>query len=138
MRVRFTGLRSVTRSVTLPVPVATTLTLTEVATELAGIALVDHPTEQDVTLLGVSVSHLVDEHALQLELSLGLGGDRRRPGSGAGSARWAVDRSVDAVRARFGRDAIGYATVAFSDFGRVPEEFRALAEHEPSPASGER
>ena len=33
---------------------------------------------------------------------------------------------------------IGYATVAFSDFGRVPEEFRALAEHEPSPASGER
>ena len=138
VRVRFTGLRSVTRSVTLPVPVATTLTLTEVATELAGIALVDHPTEQDITLLGVSVSHLVDEHALQLELSLGLGGDRRRPGSGAGSARWAVDRSVDAVRARFGRDAVGYATVAFSDFGRVPEEFRALAEHEPSPASGER
>jgi DNA polymerase-4 len=49
----------------------------------------------------------------------------------AGMARWAVDRSVDGVRARFGREAVGYATVVFSDVGRVPDEFRELAEHEP-------
>jgi DNA polymerase-4 len=131
VRVRFTGLRSVTRSVTLPAPISTTLTLTEVATELAGSALADHPREREITLLGVSVSHLVDEPALQLELALGLCDDRHRPGTAAGSARWAVDRAMDAIRARFGRDAVGYATVMFSNIGGVPEEFRELAEHDP-------
>ena len=39
-----------------------------------------------------------------------------------------VDRSVDAVRARFGRESVGYAAVVFSDVSVVPEEFRELAE----------
>jgi len=130
VRVRFTGLRSVTRSITLPAPICTTLTLTEVAMDLAGAALADHPRESEITLLGVSVSHLVDEPALQLELPLGLLDDRHRPGTAAGSARWALDRAVDSIRARFGRDAVGYATVMFSDLGRVPEEFRELAERQ--------
>ena len=129
VRVRFTGLRSVTRSVTLPVPISTTLTLTEIATELAGSALNDHPHEREITLLAMSVSQLVDELPLQLELSLGLDGDRRRAGSGAESARLALDRAMDSIRARFGRDAVGYATVMFSELGGVPEEFRELAEH---------
>jgi DNA polymerase-4 len=126
--VRFGGLRSVTRSVTLPVGISTTLTLTELATELVGVALAERPHEHEITLLAVSVSHLVDEPALQLELPLDLD-DRHRPGTVAGAARWALDRSVDAVRARFGRDAVGYATVVFSDVGHVPEAFRELAEH---------
>ena len=46
----------------------------------------------------------------------------------AGAARWALDRSVDTVRARFGREAVGYAAVVFSDVSAVPEEFRELAE----------
>ena len=129
VRVRFTGLRSVTRSVTLPVPISTTLTLTEIATELAGSALNDHPHEREITLLATSVSQLVDELPLQLELSLGLDGDRHRSGSGAESARLALDRAMDSIRARFGRDAVGYATVMFSELGGVPEEFRELAEH---------
>ena len=129
VRVRFTGLRSVTRSVTLPVPISTTLTLTEIATELAGSALNDHPHEREITLLAMSVSQLVDELPLQLELSLGLDGDRRRAGSGAESARLALDHAMDSIRARFGRDAVGYATVMFSELGGVPEEFRELAEH---------
>jgi len=128
VRVRFTGLRSVTRSVTLPVPISTTLTLTDIAVELAGVALADHPRESEITLLAVSVSHLVDEAVLQLELPLGLCDERHRPGTAAGSARWALDRAVDSIRARFGRDAVGYATVMFSRLGRVPEEFRELAE----------
>jgi DNA polymerase-4 len=41
-----------------------------------------------------------------------------------------VDRSVDAVRARFGRGAIGYAGVVFSKVARVPEPFRELAERD--------
>jgi DNA polymerase-4 len=130
VRVRFAGLRSITRSVTLPAPISTTLTLTELAVELAGAALADHPREREVTLLAVSVSQLVNESVLQLELPLGLDGGRHRPGTPAGSARWALDRAMDRIRSRFGRDAVGYATVMLSEFGRVPEEFRELAEHQ--------
>jgi DNA polymerase-4 len=132
VRVRFPGLRSVTRSRTLPLPICTTLTITELAVELVGAALPQNGQEHEITLLAVSVSQLVDESALQLELPLGPGDDRYRPGTAAGSGRWAVDRAVDAIRARFGRSAVGYATVVFSSVGRVPEEFRELAER-PTP-----
>lgn len=128
VRVRFTGLRSVTRSVTLPEPMSATLSLTEVATGLAHSALADHPGEREITLLGVSVSNLRVEDSLQLEL--GLGSVRLpAPGSPIGAARWGVDRSVDAIREKFGRSAVGYASVVLSDIHRVPEEFRELAEH---------
>jgi DNA polymerase-4 len=130
VRVRFRDLRSVTRSVTLPEPISATLTLSEVAVELAGSALGDYPAEREISLLAISVSQLVEESVLQLDLPIPLGGDRHRPGSAAGSARWALDRAVDAIRARFGHDAAGYARVMFSDFRGVPEEFRELAEHE--------
>ncbi len=140
VRVRFTQLRTMTRAITLPCAISSTLTLTEVATELVGGALSDHPSERHITLLAVSVSNLGDESALQLELPLSPdgrcdssldGGDVEcRPGSAAGSARWAVDRAVDVIRARYGRAAVGYAHVAFSDMDRVPEEFRELAERE--------
>ncbi len=129
VRVRFRGLRSVTRSLTVGAPISATLTLTEMALQLASEALGDHPTESQITLLGVSLSNLVEEPPLQLELPVEIGADRIRPGSAVGSARWGVDRSVDAIRARFGRAAIGYATVVFSTADRVPEEFRELAEH---------
>jgi DNA polymerase IV len=129
VRVRFTGMRSVTRSVTLPAGVSSTLTLTEVAIQLASQALADHPAERQITLLGLSLSNLMEEPPLQLELPLALPDERLRPGSIVGSARWGVDRSVDAIRQKFGRRAIGYATVVFSGIDRVPEEFRELAEH---------
>jgi DNA polymerase-4 len=78
--------------------------------------------------LAVSVSNLVTEPCQQLELPLGLMADPLRPGTPAGAARWQVDRSVDAIRARFGRRAIGYAAAALSPEPRVPEAFRELAE----------
>jgi len=132
VRVRLPGMRSFTRSTTLPAPISATLTLTEVAVELASAALAAHPGEREVTLLALSVSNLVDEDALQLEMPLGLGDEQMRPGTGTGAARWSLDRSVDAVRARFGRDAVGYTGVVFSDVSRVPDGFRELAEHDPS------
>jgi DNA polymerase IV len=130
VRLRFTGLRSVTRSVTVRPPVCQTLTLTELAVDLAVTALSQHRTEREVTLLGVSVSNLV-EPTLQLELPLLAGGEGGRGRDPAGTARWLVDRSVDRVRAKFGRSAVGYATVVFSGADRVPEEFRELAERDP-------
>jgi DNA polymerase-4 len=128
VRVRFCDLRSITRSITLSGAISATSTLTEVAVELASAALRDHPQERSISLLAISVSQLTDQGVLQLELPLGLDDEARRPGSTKGATRWSADRSVDAVRLRFGRDAIGYATVLLSDVGQVPDEFRELAE----------
>jgi len=128
VRVRFTGLRSVTRSVTLPWAVSTTLALAELSVDLANTALADHPGEREITLLAISVPNLVAESTLQLELPLGLGDEPHRPGTAAASARWALDRAVDEVRARFGRDAVGYTAVVFREARGVPDEFRELAE----------
>ena len=135
VRVRFVHLRSVTRSITLPVATSTTLTLTEVADQLARSAVADNQAEREITLLAVSVSNLCPEHSLQLELPLdvpgrGLSGGMRRV-SEVECGRWGVDRSIDAIREKFGRSAVGYATAVFSDADRVPEEFRQLAERGP-------
>jgi DNA polymerase IV len=132
VRVRFLRLRSVTRSLTLPVATSTTLTLTEVAEQLARTAIADNQGEREITLLAVSISNLCPEHSLQLELPLDTLGERlskdNRPGSEVESCRWGVDRSIDAIREKFGRTAVGYATSVLSDADWVPEEFRELAE----------
>jgi len=134
VRVRFAQLRSVTRSSTLPVAISTTLTLIEVADQLARSAIADNQWEQEITLLAVSVSNLCPEHSLQLELPLDrtdlprTQGHLRRPRAEVEVGRWGVDRSVDAIRDKFGRAAVGYATSVLSGADRVPEEFRELAE----------
>jgi DNA polymerase IV len=128
VRVRFAGMRSVTRSLTLPGPVAATLTLTEVAEQLAWQAIRDQDGPVEISLLAISVSNLTVQHAIQLELPVPPD-DPRRPGSAIGSARWALDSSVDAVRDRFGREAVGYLPARARSRG-VPDEFRELAEHD--------
>ena len=127
VRVRFASRRAVTRSVTLAAAVSSTLTLTELATRLAAAALTGSPPPR-ISLLAVSVSNLVDEPDEQLELPLGLVPDPHRAGTPASAARWQIDRSMDAIRARYGRQAIGYAGVTFSASGGVPDAFRELAE----------
>jgi DNA polymerase IV len=129
VRVRFTGLRSVTRSLTLPAPLAATLTITEIAEQLAWSAIEDQQDDDvEISLLAISTSNLVAMHVLQSELPLPPD-DPRRAGSSAGSARWAVDLSVDAVRRKFGKDAVGYLPALARSHG-VPDEFRELAERE--------
>lgn len=136
VRVRFAHMRSVTRSVTLSIAISTTLTLTEVAERLAHSAILENEHEREITLISVSVSNLRPEHSLQLELPLDST-DLREKSNPRGrsvveASRWGVDRSVDAIRDKFGRTAVGYATVALSATERVPEEFRELAEHGPA------
>jgi DNA polymerase-4 len=132
VRVRFSHLRSVTRSVTLSAAISTTLTLTEVAGGLAHSAILDNEREREITLIAVSVSNLRPDHSLQLELPVDSTNLARnagpRPGSVVEASRRGVDRSVDAIRDKFGPTAIGYATVALSGTERVPEEFRELAQ----------
>jgi len=90
--------------------------------------LAQHPDEQTISLLAISVSHLEAHEALQFELPLGLEGDERRPGSRRGMARWLADHAVDAIRDRFGWEAIGYGSVALELSRSVPDAFRELAE----------
>lgn len=130
VRVRFADLRAVTRSVTLDAPVAATGIIAEVAEELVRAALADHPREKTISLLAISVSHLEEQPPIQLEFALGLADEKRRPGARSGIARWTADRAVDAIRERFGWEAVGYASVALGERRSVPDAFRELAEKE--------
>jgi DNA polymerase IV len=128
VRVRFAKLHSVTRSTTLDAPISATVTIAEIAEELVRKALAHHPDEKIVSLLAISVSQLEKLADLQLELPLAPNDDKRRPGSKQGVARWLADRAVDAIRDRFGWEAVGYGSVAFGLSRSVPDAFRELAE----------
>jgi DNA polymerase-4 len=130
VRVRFADLRSVTRSVTLPAAISATVILADVARDLVMLALDDHPEEKVISLLAISVSHLEDDAVLQLELPFELDHEERRPGTVKGAARWALDRSVDQVRDKYGRESVGYGSVELGEDRSVPDAFRELAEKE--------
>jgi DNA polymerase-4 len=128
VRVRFGDFRAVTRARTLPAPILATVPLAAIATDLVRAILAAHPQERVITLVGISVSALGGEDALQLDLPLGCD-EAARPGALAGQTRERADRALDAIRNRFGRDAIAYA--AAHDRPRsVPDAFRELAEKE--------
>src|SRR5438874_6228131 len=110
VRVRFADLRSVTRSITLDSPISATASLAEIAEELVRTALVDHPRERIISLLGISVSHLERHWDVQLELPLDLEDEERRPGSKRGMARWTADHAVDKIRDRFRWAAVEYGS----------------------------
>ena len=130
VRVRFADMHAVTRSLTLDAPIAATGIVTEIAEDLVATALGDHLGERYITLLAISVSHLKYQPILQLELSMDLAGDARRPGTRRGASRWSADKAMDTVRGRFGWDAIGYANVVLEGRRSVPDGFRELAEKE--------
>jgi DNA polymerase-4 len=129
-RVRFGDLRAVTRSVTLPAAISATVILADVAKDLVYSALADHPKEKVISLLAIGVSHLEDDAVLQLELPFELDDEERRPGTEKGASRWVLDRSVDKVRGKFGRESVGYGSVELGDRRSIPDGFRELAEKE--------
>ena len=128
VRVRFADLHSVTRSVTLPAPILATAILAETAEDLVRGVLASHADEKTISLLAISVSNLEEHSLVQLELPLGLEDEGRRPGTRIGIARWVADRAIDAIRERFGWEAVGYGSVALGISRSVPDEFRELAE----------
>jgi len=130
VRVSFADLRSVTRSVTLDAPVSATTSHAEIAVELLRRVPAQHPDEKTISLLAISVSHLERDFDVQLELPLGLDDEERRPGTESGMARWMADRAVDAIRDRFGWEAVGYGSVALGLSRSLPDAFRELAEKE--------
>lgn len=128
VRVRFADMQAVTRAITLPAAVAATAILAEIAEDLVRGVRQDFPRERMITLLAISVSHLAPADGLQLEFGLGLSDEPRRPGARSGAARWQADRAMDAVRDRFGWEAIGYGSVVLEAPRAVPDAFRELAE----------
>ena len=127
-RVRFADMRSVTRAMTLGAPVSATTTIAEIAEELVRGVQIEHPHERNISLLAISVSHLVPDRALQFEFSLDGPRDARRPGTRSGAARRQADGAMDKVRNRFGWEAIGYGSVVLEAPKSVPDGFRELAE----------
>jgi DNA polymerase-4 len=122
-------LRSVTRSLTLSAPVSATRALAEIAEDLVRGVLANHRDEKTISLLAISVANLEAHPVVQLELPLGLGDEGRRPGTMIGVARSRADRAIDAIRERFGREAVDYGS-ASREVRSVPDEFRHLAERE--------
>ena len=132
VRVRFADLRSVTRSVTLDAPICATAILAEIAEELVRKVLADHPDENTISLLAISVSHL-ETCGTCSSTPLGLDDEKRRPGTRRGMARWSAERAMDTFRDRFGWEAVGYGSVALGLSRSVPDAFRELAEKNSSP-----
>lgn len=128
VRVRFRDMSAVTRSMSIESPVAATASLAEIAEDLVRVVRADHPDQMTITLLAISVAHLIREPLLQLELPLGLDDEARRSGSRQGRARLVADGAMDKVRTRFGREVIGYGSAMLETARDVPDAFRGLAE----------
>jgi DNA polymerase-4 len=129
VRVRFSDQEAVTRATTLAAPVSSTEAIFQVAEHLVGRAIESAAEGRGLSLLGVRVSGLcIDPHVqLELPLSDGATGDAVRAGSGAALAQDRLDRAVDALRSRFGKDMLGPASVLLDPRRGVPDEFGDLA-----------
>ncbi|MEA1902518.1 MAG: hypothetical protein U9N56_03220, partial [Actinomycetota bacterium] len=112
----------VSRSHTLRTSTASTSALTNLGGELLRRAL-QVADGDPVTLIGMSVSNLTTDTAVQMELDIDEG-DVLRTGSAADTKRRMLDKQVDALRERFGKDLLRYGTS-----GRgIDDDFRRLAE----------
>jgi DNA polymerase-4 len=114
LRLRFGDFARVTRSHTLPVPTAHTPTILAAARRLLDAATPEIR-DRGITLLGLSLTNLDRDDALQLELPLDA------------HAGPALDTALDEVRRRFGASSVSRATQLGRDQGlQVP----LLPEHE--------
>ena len=104
LRLRFDDSSRATRSHTMPRATAHTSTILNAARELLRVA-VPMIERQGITLVGISVGNLDDDHAVQLTLPFGRG-------SGG-----ALDAALDDLRERFGSSAVTRAVLLGRDPG---------------------
>lgn len=130
VRIRFDDMTAITRSTTLRAPIATTPAIAATAIHLAEHGIAEAARDRRVNLLGISTSGLVTAPHLQLELPLAatLGEDLAHAGSAEERNRHELDLALDALRERFGKKAVGRASLMLDTApGSVPDEFRDLA-----------
>jgi DNA polymerase-4 len=126
LRVRFDDMSSASRATTFDAPLNTTAAMHRAAMTLLGDARGDH--DGPLTLVGISMSKLADEGAVQMELALDEG-DVSHAGSIAADHQAEIDRQIDRARERFGRDVVGRASDLLNkDRRRIDDGFRKLAE----------
>ncbi|HEY2221771.1 DNA polymerase IV [Actinomycetospora sp.] len=131
LRLRFDDFTRVTRSHTLRAATTQTTPIDEAARELLGAAM-PSILDRGITLIGLSLANLSGDDREQLELPLDAREEPRPALAGAGTDDSprdprALDRTLDAVRARFGAAAVNRATQLGRDPGvSVP----VLPEHE--------
>jgi DNA polymerase-4 len=116
---------SATRAVTLPSAISSTAALHHAGLPLLADARSGR--SGPITLVGISVSKLEVSGPLQLELPFEAG-DPTRSGSPVGASHVMIDEQVDRARDRFGKEAVGRASVLLAKDRGVPDEFRELAE----------
>ena len=107
VRVRFGDLTSVTRSSTIHTPTASTATLIEIERKLLQKILDEYP-KHETTLLGVSATGLVVDDPIQL--SLGVDDGAVGGGTPEELESQRLDRSVDEIREKFGRDVLSHGS----------------------------
>jgi DNA polymerase-4 len=107
LRARFHDLQSITRATTMRTATASSAVLYRTALDLATGVLDEFP-NRGLSLLGMSMSHLVPASPLQLELPLFdddfIGGSPRE------LELQALDAAVDDLRERFGKGTVGPAS----------------------------
>ena len=117
VKVKFKDLSLVSRAHTMERPIATGGAIGQVAAAL--LSGVD-PGE-GIRLLGVSASGLTAGSVDQLSFDLGDGLDEDNPSAVAREQSWSdVTATVDAIRNRFGKGAVGAASMVTEDGVQVP------------------
>ena len=107
IKVRFGDLSSVTRSATVQTPTASTGAIVDIAKPLLQKVLDEYP-KYETTLLSVAATGLGVNEPIQLALGVddaGLGG-----GTPDEIESDALDRSVDELRKRYGRDIVSHGS----------------------------
>jgi len=117
VKIRFADLSVQTRSRTVPRPLSTGSAIGQVAAAL--LAAVDPG--QGIRLLGVSASGLGSGGVDQLSFDLGDGLEEDNASAVATEQSWQeITAAVDAVRTRFGSNAVGSVTMVTEEGVRVP------------------
>lgn len=138
VRVRFADFDTLTRSSTVPAPLASTTAIFRIARRLTSGVVEERGGGRGLRLLGISVSLLRPSAALQLELPCPtMGGDpAERPGSPRGRRLDLVEHAADRVEERFGAGTIRRASLlpgpppatwtfgSWEPTGRIPSSWR--------------
>lgn len=131
VKVRFGDLTSVTRSATVQTPTASTGAIIEIARPLLQKVLDEYP-KHETTLLSIAATGLGVNEPIQL--ALGVDEDARGGGTPEELESDALDRSVDELRARFGREILLHGSDLLSGRSDFTDGLSSIMTRDDDPA----